>query len=237
MMIRIPVPVPLQTGDLRQSGTPSFDKRIRWPRKLSEQGFTLLELMIAVTLLAMGALRLASRSVAAGERRMENQERFRTVSSVMDAQIQSQLPLTYFVEGNRVYYFRGDRQTVRLTTSHSLWSGAKGYVLVDYRVENDQAGKQSLMAAEQTPGIEGKRETKLFAAADEISFGYYRRDPTDKAGIWVEQWSAGISLPTAIRLQVSYGEKKFLFLFPVRVQGEALPVLMTPYSATGVKQR
>ena len=70
-------------------------------------GFTLLELLISLTLLvvivviAMGAMRLGSRSVAAGEKKMDDRERFRTVLSIIDAQIQSQLPLTYDEEAGK----------------------------------------------------------------------------------------------------------------------------------------
>ncbi len=70
-----------------------------------DRGFTLLELLISLSLLvvivviAMGAMRLGSRSVAAGEKKMNDRERFRTVLSLIDAQIQSQLPLTYEERG------------------------------------------------------------------------------------------------------------------------------------------
>src|SRR4030042_1800886 len=95
--------------------------------------FTLLELLISRTLLvvivviAMGAMRLGSRSVAAGEKKMDDQERFRTVLSLIDAQIQSQLPLTYEEARNRKYYFRGDGKALRFSTSYSIWSGRRGY--------------------------------------------------------------------------------------------------------------
>src|SRR3990172_5022328 len=102
-----------------------------------EPGFTLLELLIAMTLLVliaaitMGALRLASRSVEAGERRMENQERFRMATAVMDAQIQSHLPLTQAKDEFRKYYFRGDDKTMRVATSYSIWGGRQGFVIVN----------------------------------------------------------------------------------------------------------
>ncbi len=198
-----------------------------------KKGFTLLELLIAMTLLTlivtitMGAMRLASRSVEAGEGRMEIQERFRMVSAIMDAQIQSQLPLTYEEEGVRINYFRGDKQTLRLATAHSLWGGRRGHVIVDYRVETG-AGGQSLMASEQTPGIEGSRETPLFTAVSEISFEYYHKDPAEEVGKWSGEWSDETTIPEAVRLYVRYGPKKYFFLFPVRTQGERVPVPLTP---------
>ena len=107
---------------------------------IQRNGFTLLELLIAMSLLVliisitMGALTLASRSVAAGERTMEGHERFRTVTAVLDAQIQSHLPLAYEEEDYERYYFRGTNKTLRLATNYSIWSGGRGYVIVNYRV-------------------------------------------------------------------------------------------------------
>ncbi len=205
----------------------------------SRQGFTLLELLIAMGLLVlivsitMGALRLASRSVAAGERTTENQERFRNVMGILDAQIQSELPLTYEEEGNKAYYFRGDSKTLRLATSYSIWSGGRGYVIVSYRVEAGDRGKQTLYAAEQSPGIEGTREARLFTDASEIYFEYYDKNPDEDAGTWSKDWHDETAVPQAVRLHVGYGAKKFLFRFPLRARGETVLVPLKPFSISG----
>lgn len=208
-------------------------------RRELPQGFTLLELLIAMGLLVllvaimMGALRLSSRSVAAGERRMETQERFRTVSALLDSQIQSQMPLTYEEEGGQRYYFRGDRQALRLATNSSIWGGVRGYVIVQYRIEAGRNGKQTLYASEESPGVEGKRETELFTNADEIFFAYYRREPNEDAGYWREEWDDDTAFPEKIKLHVDQGAGKFDFQFPVRARGNRVAVPLVPVSASG----
>ncbi len=68
-------------------------------------GFTLLELMISISMLVIiiviisGAMRLASRSIADGERKIEALERLRTSFSIINAQIQSGMPLMYSDQG------------------------------------------------------------------------------------------------------------------------------------------
>ncbi len=109
----------------------------------------------------MGAMRIGSRSVAAAEKKMESQERFRTVLSIIDAQIQSQVPLTYEEEGNKLYYFRGEGKTLSFCTNYSIWGGQKGYVIVDYKVDRDNTGQEVLYAGERIPGLQGRRETRL----------------------------------------------------------------------------
>lgn len=193
------------------------------------RGFTLLELLISLTLLvvivviAMGAMQLGSRSVAAGEKKMDSQERFRTVLSLIDAQIQSQLPLTYEEAGNRKYYFRGDGKALRFSTSYSIWSGRKGYVIVDYRVEAASTGRDVLSASEQIPGIDGHWNTHLLEATG-ISFDYFYKDPTEEKGKWLELLPEGTIIPEKIRFRLTRGEEKLAMVFPVRVQRGIVPL-------------
>jgi len=199
------------------------------PSTASDRGFTLLELLIAITLLVlivgitMGAMRIGSRSVAAAEKKMEVQERFRTVISIMDAQIQSQVPLTYDEQGNKLYYFRSEGKALRFCTNYSIWSGQKGYVIVDYKVDRDDTGREVLYAGEQTPGVEGRRETWLLDAAG-ISFEYYHKDLTEEQGKWSESLSPGTSIPEKIRIRIMQGTRTFSLVFPVRVGGEIVQV-------------
>jgi general secretion pathway protein J len=192
-------------------------------------GFTLLELLISLTLLAViavimiGAMRIGSRSVEAGEKRMEEQERFRTVLSLIDAQVQSQAPLTYEEEGNRKYYFRGEGKSLRFATNYSIWGGQRGYVVVDYRVEGGDLGKYILYASEETPGIDGRRDAKLIEAK-EISFDYFYKDPTKEKGEWLETLSEGNVIPEKIRLHLARGRETLSLEFPVRVHPGMAPV-------------
>jgi prepilin-type N-terminal cleavage/methylation domain-containing protein len=195
----------------------------------SGRGFTLLELLISLTLLvvivviAMGAMRLGSRSMAAGEKKMNDRERFRTVLSLIDAQIQSQLPLTYEEAGNRKYYFRGDGKTLRFSTSYSIWSGRRGYVIVDYRVKADDSGREVLSASEQIPGIEGIGSTPLLEASG-ISLDYFYKDPTEVKGKWLELLPEGTVIPEKIRLRLTNGQENLTLVFPVRVQRGIVPL-------------
>lgn len=207
-----------------------------------DAGFTLLELLISITLLAViialltGAVRLGSRSVAAGEKKMEAQERFRTVIFLIDAQIQSQVPLTYQEEGNTKYYFQAKAKTLRFATNYSIWGGKRGYVIADYRIENDGSGKDIMNAAELVPGMEGRRDVR-FLEASSISFEYFWKEPGEEQGKWVESLTEGVAIPEKIRIHVMQGTKKLTLLFPVRVGGNILNVQGgTPVEASAEKK-
>jgi hypothetical protein len=215
------------TNDMHKADAP--EKRHSLRLLAFDRGFTLLELLISFTLLtvivviAMGAMRLGSRSVAAGEKKMDDQERFRTVLFIIDAQIQSQLPLTYGEAGNRKYYFRGDVKTLGFSTSYSIWGGRRGYVIVDYRVEADGSGREVLSASEQIPGIDGRWNTFLLEA-NGISFDYFYKDPTEEQGEWLKLLPEGNIIPEKIRLHLTRGEEKIALIFPVRVQHGIAPL-------------
>ena len=196
-------------------------------RHLSESvsGFTLLELLISMTMLvlivviAMGAISISSRSVAAGEKKMEAQDRLRTVISMIDAQVESHIPLTYQEEGNKKYYFQGDKKTLRFSTNYSIWSGRQGYVIVTYKVEDDPGGHEYLSASEQVPGLEGRRETRLLTASL-ISFEYFLKEPAEEQGKWAETLFDGLAIPEKIRIHLTQGTRQLSLVFPVRAGGQ-----------------
>ncbi|MBI5074881.1 MAG: prepilin-type N-terminal cleavage/methylation domain-containing protein [Nitrospirae bacterium] len=189
------------------------------------RGFTLLELLIslvmigAIALIATGAMRLGLRTVSAGEKRIDHLERIRASFTIIDSQIQSQIPLSYEEQGERKYYFQGNRGSLQLATNYSLWGGQKGYVLVRYKVESDDTGKQLLSISENIIGMTGNRESKLFRSADAIHFEYFFKDPTEEEGRWVEAWTDMANIPGKIKLHLLYGEKDISMIIPLRTAG------------------
>jgi len=203
-------------------------KRNLRPRA-SDAGFTLLELIISMTLLVLiivlmlAALGLGSRSVAAGEKKIEDQERFRSVISIIGAQVESHAPLTYQEEGRSKYYFRGDRKTLRFATNYSIWGGQRGYVIADYKIETGNPGREIFTASESVPGLEGHRDIR-FLDASSIAFEYFLKDQADPQGKWVEAVADGDTIPDRIMIHLTQGAKKLSLVFPVRVGGKIVAV-------------
>ncbi len=197
-------------------------------RRLSrpEAGFTLLELMISIALIGVivliltGAMRLGFRSVDAGERRIEALERIRASLNIVDAQIQSEIPVTYIDEdGSTRYYFKGSGTTMEFSTNFSLWSGQAGYVLVHYKVATDNSGLQSLLISENIIGMTAMRETKLFDSFSEISFEYFYKGPTDEQGSWVREWTDDTDFPEKVKLHLVRGAEDMSMIVPMRARG------------------
>jgi general secretion pathway protein J len=200
-----------------------------------DYGFTLLELIISIgiigiiVLITAGAMRLGARSVASGEKKIESLERIRTSLNIIDSQIQSEIPLTYYDEdGVRKYYFKGEREFMQFSTNYSIWGGEKGYVIVTYKFESGDYGKQALYASENIVGIQDERETKLLDAFDGIYFEYFYKDPTEEKGEWVEQWTDDLNTPEKVRLHLVEGTIDFSMIIPFRTIGSLTQISSGP---------
>jgi prepilin-type N-terminal cleavage/methylation domain-containing protein len=196
-------------------------------KKLSTTaGFTLLELIISIALFSIivliiaGAANLGYRSFSSGEKRLNAIERLRASLTIIDAQIQSGVPLTLEDGGVKQYYFMGEQDSLKFSTNYSIWGGQRGYVIVNYRVDADGRGKRTLFASEYRVGMDNQKETKLLEGLDEITFDYFKQDATEEEGEWVSQWVDEEMMPTRIRINLVKGGNSLSYIMPVRVGGE-----------------
>lgn len=191
----------------------------------SERAFTLLELTISlvmigiIVLIILGAMRLGLRAVDSGERRIDALERLRTSMNIVNFQIQSEIPLTWDDDGEKKFYFSGDRGSMQFATNYSIWGGQKGYVVVTYTVEPVNSGKYSLAASEHIVGTENSRATWLFNAFDSIYFEYFYKDPTEENGSWVDNWTDTTTTPGKVKLHLVHGGRDFSMIIPMRTPG------------------
>lgn len=191
-------------------------------RILREKGFTLLELLISMTLFLLiivilgGALRLGFRSISACEKRMDVLERFRTSYGIVMTQLQCSAPLTYDDEdGAKKFYLKGDATTLQFATNQSIWGGEKGCVVVSYRLETGNEGQLILYAKERSVDKEEVQEIKLFDDLKTLSFSYFGREAMEEDGKWTEEWSDNTKYPEQIKVNLSRGSGEGKLLIPL----------------------
>jgi len=197
----------------------------------AQSGFTLLELLVSIVLIGLivaivgAAMRLGYRSLDKGEKKTEMQERFKVSLSLIDAQIQSAIPLKAtgeVMEGVNQYLFEGKKDSVKFASNYSLMGGQKGYVIVAYRVETGTNDKRTLFAQENTVGMENQKDVKLLEGFDDIHFEYYLKEAAAEQGSWVEEWSDTTTLPEKVRIHLAWGNQQISLLVPMRTKPVAV---------------
>ncbi|OPY79402.1 MAG: general secretion pathway protein J [Syntrophorhabdus sp. PtaU1.Bin058] len=190
----------------------------------AQSGFTLLELMISIVLLGLlvlvvsGAMRLGYRSLEKGERKTEVLERLTVSCTIIDAQIQSAIPVNVAAAGENPYVLRGTRDSVRFASSYSLLGGQKGYVVVSYRVDTDTNNRHALYAQENVRGIGNGKEIKLLEGFDDIRFEYCLGKKADGREEWTEEWLYDMKFPLKIRVHLLRGDRIISMIVPIRAQ-------------------
>jgi len=193
-------------------------------------GFTLLELMISIVLVAMiviilaASMRAGYRSLERGEKKAESMERLRVSMRLIDSQLQSCLPLTVKEEENlKKSVFIGASDSMTFASNRSLFSGRKGYVIATYRIERDEKGELVLYLKEKTIGTENSREAKLLDGLDSIRFEYLQ-DSKIKGlggGGWSDQLADTTDLPQKVKLDLEQGARKLSVTIPLRTRKPA----------------
>ncbi|MEI6153055.1 MAG: prepilin-type N-terminal cleavage/methylation domain-containing protein [Deltaproteobacteria bacterium] len=194
---------------------------------MNTRGFTLLELLISISLIVMivvvvaGTMQLGYRSVEVGEKKIDSLNRFRMSLLMIDAQLQSEVPLAYDGENGREFYFKGERKSLQFSTNYSIWDGRRGYVVAAYRIEPDNYGRQVMYVSENVIGLKSKRETKLFDTMDDIYFEYFNKATTTEDK-WTPQWTETTEIPEKVRIQIHQGATRLSLVIPTRARGSLL---------------
>ncbi len=194
-----------------------------WPRR-GPDGFTLLELVVSLTLLAIIALvvsgiaRVSHGSLAKGEKRMTELARMRKSLAIITSQIESCAALPLDGQGGKTACFEGTESAMRFATNYSLWRGQKGNVVVRYHVGDDDRGNRRLSATESLTGTENQREEVLLAGMKAIGFEYFATEGTDGKGAWQETWNDDLRTPEKVRISIMSGRKRVSVIVTVRVR-------------------
>lgn len=189
------------------------------PARRSERGFTLLELVIALTLLALmsgvlyGALGFAGRSWEGGEAKAEATSGMRLTHEFLRAQIEGQHPLRMHKMPEFPLLFTGASDELRFAAP--LPARVTGGGIWYYRLAVIREGDRERLALQRTvPDLEAAslpefdRAERSILADDiaELRVGYFGRDigaATSVAPTWRDRWDDRNRLPLLVRIDVT----------------------------------
>lgn len=179
------------------------------------RGFTLLELLVAMLILtlfmtaSMGAVRIASKSWAAGQERSDLSEEMRSVSDFLRRQF-AQLPPLTVGEGNdeRIAFVASEKR-LRFVAPGPRYSHGAGLVLYTLAAENVDGNESlTLHYAPFDPGQDEfsapiRMESTILAwGFERITFQYYGAEKERDIPEWRSHWSADAeNYPIAVRIR------------------------------------
>lgn len=219
-------------------------RRIHPAGRAGERGFTLLELVVAMTVFGLiglgifGVLVLGARSAGSGERVAEQARRYRIANDVLARQVAAaepiQLPqadkegLSDDDEADRAQpFFFGDAETLEFVTTAPQRPDASGMAIVNYWVEDGtlKMSERPVFTAYGTGDKSDRDErddsvaTTLLYDVESVTFAYQRESDSDE---WLDVWDAKEEdqLPACVRIDVrpsAEGGPDFYHEIPVMV--------------------
>lgn len=184
--------------------------------KGASRGFTLIELLVAIMILtlfmtvAMGAVRIASKSTTAGIVRADTTEEMRSVSDFLRRQF-AQLPHMTIGDGkDERLAFAADQKNLRFVAPAPLYSRGAGLLVYTLAAQRTEDGREvlTLSYAPFDPGAERfevLRSTApmiLTAAFETVEFEYFGAETEKDRAAWKPVWREDAErLPNAIRIR------------------------------------
>lgn len=196
------------------------------------RGFTLLEVMVTLTILGFillmifGGIRLGLSAWHKGEEIQEADQQVRIGEQLLLRQIKSAFPykIKNSKAGGDYLFFEGNAQTLKFISTYSLRNrSSAGLVLVTYEFQKKDDGEGILFWREQrvlTKDFSEEYSTPepghpLWRYIKDISFDYYQEEDASKTKVaeWVREWSAKErgELPAAVRLKILYGKETDMY--------------------------
>jgi general secretion pathway protein J len=185
-------------------------------------GFTLLELLLAMTLLALiavmlaGGLRLGARVWESGEERAQALARLELVQGFLRRQVSGARPLVMGRLGSQPRYaFEGGRERLRLAVLAPPQLGAGGFYLVTIERAEGQSGvgegdelrlgwQLYHPEMDEVGASDPVTERVLLEGVEKVKFSYFgalRRDPEPR---WRERWEDQRALPELVRIELEF---------------------------------
>jgi general secretion pathway protein J len=217
------------------------DAAIMRRARKNSAGFTLMEVVVAITLmslimvtLAMG-LRLSANAWHRGEQKLEEHARVLAGTDVVAQQISAAaVRIVTDIRGAdkipvRVVAFSGSASELRFSTRRS-WRGdrSRAQYMADYRVTNDAQGKQQFVVSEWgltddasvLSGLQAaapERAEPIGDPADRIELAYFQPATATQPEQWVRRWEPqdGAELPPAVMVRWTRGNAVQQTIFPV----------------------
>ncbi len=181
-------------------------------------GFTLIELVAALVLLALmssviyGALSLAGRSWDGGEAKAAQVSEMRHTHEFLREELTAEYPLRLRKAADFPLLFTGERDELRYTASLPTRVAEGGVLYFRLALARNDDKNQLIVErllpdpqATQNPEFQDVEHSVLADGISELKISYYGRDPgavESEAPSWRDRWDDTQKLPLLIKIEV-----------------------------------
>ena len=195
----------------------------------ARRGFTLVEVLLAITLLAMvmavayGGLRSVTRSTDRVEELNQKATHVRATQRLLHQQLARMLPLVYSEEDGERIIFAGEREFIRYVAPMPGYLGKGGPQVQELAIEGGRDGERLVFRhaplVGYAPEIMREREpVVLIENVVEGGFSFVGFDDRGKLTDWMDTWEQPDQMPIMVSLQLDLPASAELFWPQLRVR-------------------
>jgi general secretion pathway protein J len=178
----------------------------------ASRGFTLLEVMVALALLALavtlalGTLRGATQATAKAEATAQRDERLRAVQSLLRRQVGGALPMAMAIdpETGEAQVWHGDAHEMEFVAAMPGYLSRGGPQVQTLELVGDKLQFQFAMLTPDGPLDPERDPVVLLDGIDDATFEYRSFDDRGRAGAWRQQWPQRAALPPQVRVKLTF---------------------------------
>lgn len=192
--------------------------------KRAGAGFTLVELLLALTLMSMlfalayGGLRAATRAADKGQAVLEDSTRIRMAHQFVRNQLNQMMPMAFLEsedESERIL-FEGDESTIRFVAPMPGYLGFGGPQVQELALVDGDDGLQLVLNHALLQGFEEDHlyERDPIVLLDRIEDGAFaflaRDEETEELTGWSSRWETPEVVPESVALEIRFDEQIYL---------------------------
>ena len=208
-------------------------------RRSQGAGFTLVELLLALTLMSMllalayGGLRAATRAADRGQTVLEDSSRIRMAHQFVRRQLNQVAPLAFAQndDGTERTVFQGAEDRIRFVAPMPGYLGFGGPQVQELALVRGNDHLELVLSNALLQGFEEERLYErppivLLEDIESARFSFLGRDENDELAGWVTAWEEPGLLPESIALEIEFIEDVYihwpLLTASIRVDPSAL---------------
>ena len=205
-------------------------------------GFTLVELLLAITLMSMlmalayGGLRASTRATDRGQVILEESSRIRMAHQFVRKQLNQMVPLVFMESEDQELrtVFEGSADIIRFVGPMPGYLGFGGPQVQELALVRSEQGLALVLSHALLQGFEEENlylrpPIVLIGRIERASFQFLAPDDNDESGGWTSDWEYPDSLPLAVSLEIEFEEDVFttwpMLFASVRTDSSALKEL------------